>query len=242
MHEFRVENLLFNDHNDSFQRICLEGQLPCVVFYKGDKPDKSNIDLSNIFSHYGFKPYLVPEDFLIKGKQDLKVYEEIINSSCLFIFYIDDNRSSFLYCLGHIRAKNRPVITFSREQLLREINSEYEKDLKSDDAIYEVDFNKLSEIGDDSNSLVNFMASLDQSKNFVLKNSTDDGDDISEVNNKTKDILDFLIPNFRSTFKEELDSKLSKDSDLILEDVFDYYFDLKKCESSDLLKILKAEP
>jgi len=114
MREFRIENLLLNDQADSFQRMCLEGQVPCVVFYKGDKPDKSNVDLSNIFSHRGFKPYLVPEDFLIKGKQDLKVYEEIINSSCLFIFYIDDNRSSFLYCLGHIRAIHRPIITFCR--------------------------------------------------------------------------------------------------------------------------------
>ncbi|MCH6575287.1 MAG: hypothetical protein IH795_08805, partial [Bacteroidetes bacterium] len=242
MREFRIENLLLNDQADSFQRICLEGQVSCVVFYKGDKPDKSNIDLSNIFSHRGFKPYLVPEDFLIKGKQDLKVYEEIINSSCLFIFYIDDNRSSFLYCLGHIRAKNRPIITFCREQLLLEISSEYENELKSSSPIYEIDFNKLSEIGEENNSLVNFMASLDKSKNFVLKGSADDDGNIFEIDNIIKDIFDFLIPNLRSIFKEELDSKLSKDLDSVSENIFDYYFGLKKCESSDLLKLLKVEP
>lgn len=44
MCEFRIENLLLNDQADTFQRICLEGQVPCVVFYKGDKPDTFTIN------------------------------------------------------------------------------------------------------------------------------------------------------------------------------------------------------
>ncbi|MGI9534419.1 MAG: hypothetical protein ACR2NW_05680, partial [Thermodesulfobacteriota bacterium] len=235
MNELRIENNILNDQADSFQRICLEGQVPCVVFYNGDNPDKSNMDLANIFSRRGFKPYLVPEDFLIKGKKDLKIYEEIINISCLFIFYIDENRSSFLYCLGHIRAKDRPIITFSSEELLKELSSDYENEFKTDKTIYELDYNKLSEIDNGNNSLINFIASVEQSYNYVLKQSKDN-DNISEIDSVFKNILEFLIPKLSSIFNDELADKLSLDIKSVTQDLFDYYFDLKVYEQSALSK------
>ncbi|NIP29703.1 MAG: hypothetical protein GTN99_02315, partial [Candidatus Dadabacteria bacterium] len=201
MNELRIESYILNDQIDCFQRICLEGQIPCSVFYKGDKPEKSFVDLADIFSRYGFKPYLVPEDFLIKGKKDLKIYEELINISHFFIFYIDDNRSSFLYCLGHIRAKNRPIITFSEEDLLKELSTAYENEYKTEESIYEVDFNKLSEIDEGNNSLINFIASVEQSKNYVIKNSKD-GNGVSDAQKIFDDFSEFIIPSLTAILND----------------------------------------